>query len=80
MASGSDVGLVKRFRAAQSSYTRSSSRVGIPAAPSTSGKVLQALQGKSVCKAVTEIADQDGGVESRIKDVVDDALTGDKVR
>ena len=48
-------------------------------APSTSGKVLQGLQDKSVRKSVAEIADQDVCVESHIKHAVDDTFTGEKV-
>ena len=48
--------------------------------PSTSDKILQALQDKSVRKALVEIADQDRSVESRVKHAVDDAITDKKVR
>ena len=80
MASRSDNGPTTRSRVAQSSSTGSRSSIGILTAPSTSDKVLKALEELSVRKAIVEIAGQDGGVESRIKCAVDDALTGDTVR
>ena len=55
-------------------------KAGIPGALPTSDKILEALQDKTVRKAVAEIADEDGDIESRIKCAVDDALTGNKVR
>ena len=79
MVSGSDVGPVTRFRATPSSSTKSRSRAGIPAAPSAPDKVLQALEDRSVRKAVADIAQLDVGIESRIKWAVDNALTGDSV-
>ena len=56
------------------------SKAGIPAAPSTSGKVLKASEEKHVRKIVAEIAEKDTGLESRIKCAVGGALRGDKVR
>ena len=80
MAGGLDVGPVTRSRAAHSSSTVYRSGTEVPTALSTFNKVLQALQEKSVRKAVAEITDQDVGAESSIKLVADDALTGGKIQ
>ena len=75
IVNGSDVGPIRRVRAAHTLSTGSRSRSRTPAFPLVPSKVLQALYDRSTRKAITEIADTDAGVESCFKHAVDDALT-----
>ena len=80
MTSGSEAGPVTRSLAAPSSSTGVRSRAGVPAAPSTSDKILKALQDDSVRKEVARVAaDDPSSLGSRLQAAVDDALTGDTV-
>ena len=56
-------------------------RLGTPTSPATSDSVLKTLQDDPVRKDVTRIAaDEPGVLKGLLKDAMDKALTGDKVR
>ena len=59
----------------QSASTCYSSKAGIPAVPKKSSKVLKVLEYKVICKAVAEIAEEQG-FGSSIKYAVEDTMTG----
>ena len=67
MASGSDIGLVSRSCAVQSSSSGSRCTAEIPTDPSKSHKVLKALLDKLIRKDVGEIAVQERSVEAASK-------------